>query len=141
MAWKGFYLYTPDECAIVLTESSPDPHQVPKGYVMMSPKRPLLFLNMLLALLIVGLISPALTFAQTDPATPIIDAAYKDLSAKLGVGIVRQGDTSYSFEQDVFPDSSLGCPQPGQAYSQIVTKGYKILITYPRGGAAYDYRA
>ncbi len=108
---------------------------------MLSLKRPLRIVNLVMSLLVVGLISPVLAFAQADP-TPIVDAAYKDLSAKLGVSIVRQGNTTYTFEQDVFADSSLGCPQPGQAYSQVVTKGYKILITYPRGGGnVYDYRA
>jgi len=26
-------------------------------------------------------------------------------------------------------DSSLGCPQPGQLYSQVITPGYLIVIT------------
>src|SRR5476651_1182008 len=112
-----------------------------KGYLMRSPKRPLLVLNVLLSLLAAVLVSPIIALAQAEP-TPIIDAAYKDLSAKLGVAVTRQGDSSYTFEQDVFPDASLGCPKPGIAYPQIVTKGYKILITYPRNsGNVYDYRA
>ena len=28
-----------------------------------------------------------------------------------------------------WPDSSLGCPQPGQLYSQIVTPGYLVLVS------------
>jgi hypothetical protein len=35
-----------------------------------------------------------------------------------------------------WPDSALGCPAPGRAYSQIVTPGFKL--TYRRGAKTYD---
>src|SRR5258707_10840863 len=76
--------------------------------------------------------------AQTEP-TAIIDAAYRDLSQKLGKSIARGGGSSFTWEQDSFGDTSLGCPKPGVSYSQVVTPGYKIVITYL--GVAYDYRA
>src|SRR5262249_47219038 len=76
--------------------------------------------------------------AQTQP-TAIIDAAYRDLSQKVGKTIARGGDSSFTWEQDNFGDTSLGCPKPGVAASQVVTPGYKIVITYQ--GVAYDYRA
>ncbi len=28
-----------------------------------------------------------------------------------------------------WPDSSLGCPQPGMLYAQVITPGYKVIIT------------
>jgi hypothetical protein len=31
-------------------------------------------------------------------------------------------------EAHAWPDSSLGCPEPGRAYSQIVTAGYLVTI-------------
>jgi hypothetical protein len=37
----------------------------------------------------------------------------------------------------VWPDSSLGCPQPGFMYSQIVTPGYRIVLS--AGGQTYEY--
>src|SRR5260221_3144114 len=76
--------------------------------------------------------------AQGGP-TSIIDAAYADLSQKLGKPLTRGGDSSYTWEEDVFGDSSLGCPQPGKTYTQAVTPGFKIVITF--AGTAYDYRA
>src|SRR5258707_10071837 len=76
--------------------------------------------------------------AQGGP-TSIIDAAYADLSQKLGKPLARGGDSSYTWEEDVFGDSSLGCPQPGKTYTQAVTPGFKIIITF--AGTAYDYRA
>lgn len=27
-----------------------------------------------------------------------------------------------------WPDSSLGCPQPGMMYAQVITDGYKVLL-------------
>jgi hypothetical protein len=78
------------------------------------------------------------SFAQTSEPVGIIDAVYRDLSTKLGQQIARGGDSTYGWEQTVFGDASLGCPQPGIAYAQVVTPGYKITVNY--AGTAYDYR-
>jgi len=37
-----------------------------------------------------------------------------------------------------FGDSSLGCPQPGNSYLQVITPGYKVLAEYD--GIIYDVR-
>jgi len=29
-----------------------------------------------------------------------------------------------------WPDTSLGCPEPGMVYAHVVTRGYKILLSY-----------
>lgn len=36
-------------------------------------------------------------------------------------------------------DSSLGCPQPGMMYAQVITPGYLILVE--AGGKTYEYHA
>jgi hypothetical protein len=36
-----------------------------------------------------------------------------------------------------WPDSSLGCPQPGQMYLQVVTPGYRITVE--AGGRRLEY--
>ena len=36
-------------------------------------------------------------------------------------------------------DGSLGCPEPGQMYTQSVVDGYRVVIEYQ--GGSYDYRA
>lgn len=36
-------------------------------------------------------------------------------------------------------DASLGCPQPGMMYAQVVTPGYQIILSAK--GETYDYRA
>ena len=33
-----------------------------------------------------------------------------------------------SAEAVVWPDGSLGCPQPGMAYTQVLVEGAKILL-------------
>src|SRR6186713_2789818 len=67
------------------------------------------------------------SYAQTSEPTGIIDAAFRDLSAKLGKPVVKGGDSTFSWEQTVFPDASLGCPEPGKVYAQTTTPGYKII--------------
>src|ERR1044071_4265908 len=66
--------------------------------------------------------------AQGEP-TAIVDAVFGDLSQKLGRTVSRTNVDGWSWEQLDFPDTSLGCPQPGQSYAQTVTRGYKVLIT------------
>ena len=43
-----------------------------------------------------------------------------------------------SVESVDFPDSSLGCPQPGMAYLQVITPGYKVILK--ADGKTFDYR-
>lgn len=43
-----------------------------------------------------------------------------------------------SFEAQDFPDSSLGCPQPEQMYTQVITPGYQVVLEAQ--GQVYDYR-
>ena len=77
------------------------------------------------------------TWAQGDPPA-IIDNAFVKLGQKLGKPIARGGDSNYSWTQNVYPDTSLGCPRSGAAYAQLITAGYKFLLTYR--GKTYDYR-
>lgn len=37
-----------------------------------------------------------------------------------------------------WPDGSLGCPQPGVAYLQVITPGYRVQLE--AGASSYDYR-
>lgn len=37
-----------------------------------------------------------------------------------------------------FSDASLGCPQPGMAYPQVITPGYRVLVE--GGGQSFDVR-
>lgn len=38
-----------------------------------------------------------------------------------------------------WPDTSLGCPEPGMVYAQVITRGYRILLSYD--GKIYEYHS
>lgn len=56
----------------------------------------------------------------------IIDAATRDLSSRLGVpgGQI----TVESAEIVTWPDTALGCPQPGMRYAQVTSDGARVVL-------------
>ncbi len=44
-----------------------------------------------------------------------------------------------SVESVEWPDSSLGCPQAGMMYAQVITPGYKIVLS--AGGQSYEFHS
>jgi hypothetical protein len=42
-------------------------------------------------------------------------------------------------EQVTWSDGSLGCPKPGELYTQNLVDGYRVILSV--NGNAYDYRA
>ncbi len=46
--------------------------------------------------------------------------------------------TVVSSEAQDFPDSSLGCPQPGMSYLQVITPGHRVLVE--ADGRRFDVR-
>ena len=64
-------------------------------------------------------------------ATAVVDAAMTDAATHLSLS--RDQLRVEQVEARQWPDSSLGCPQPGQLYSQIVTPGYLLVITSATG--------
>jgi hypothetical protein len=68
---------------------------------------------------------------------PAVQAAITDLAAKLSIPI--PDITVVSVEAVEWRDASLGCPQPGMAYAQVITPGY--LIVLEAGGKTYEYHA
>ena len=84
-------------------------------------------------------ISRALPLHLQSEPTAVIDAVLQDLSQRLGKTYTRGTVDNWTWEQDVFPDAGLGCPQPGQTYATGQVHGYKILVTI--NSIVYDYRA
>jgi hypothetical protein len=84
---------------------------------------------------------------ETAPATnaPVTGEVPADVMAKASADLAaRTGLDPSTFtvvrsEQVQWPDGSLGCPVPGQMYTQMVTPGYWIILE--AGGTSYDYRA
>jgi len=74
--------------------------------------------------------------SPADPQ-PAVDAALRDAAEHLGAS---PADLKVDqVEPRQWGDSSLGCPKPGQMYSQIVTPGYLIIISGP--GKQLEYHA
>lgn len=42
-------------------------------------------------------------------------------------------------EKQDWPDSALGCPKPGELYSQIVTPGYRVVVLVKSQNMRYEY--
>lgn len=42
-------------------------------------------------------------------------------------------------EETTWPDGALGCPEPGQVYTQALVDGYQVVVE--AGGERLDYRA
>jgi hypothetical protein len=60
-------------------------------------------------------------------AAAAVDAARQAAVTHLGVNPDQLQVSQVETRQ--WPDSSLGCPQPGQLYSQIVTPGFLVVLT------------
>ena len=63
----------------------------------------------------------------TPAAQKVVAAARTDLIQRLGVA---EGDIiTRSVEEVEWPNASLGCPQPGKMYAQVITPGFRIVLT------------
>lgn len=82
-----------------------------------------------------GALSPAGSATIPAGATPALDAARRDLAGRAGIAASQIVVVSAASVD--WPDSALGCPQPGFAYSQIVTPGYKFVLE--ASGKTYEY--
>ncbi len=87
-------------------------------------------------LLLLCFVVAAGVYAQGAPER--INDALADLSTRLGITITLNDLQNWSWGQDNYPDTSLGCPQAGQVYAQVLTVAYQFDLTY--GGNIYDYR-
>ena len=56
-----------------------------------------------------------------------VRAAINDLAARLK--ITPENVQVVSVETMDWPDTSLGCPQPGMFYAQVITLGYRIVLS------------
>ena len=82
--------------------------------------------------------TPTMVEPHIDPkAQAAVDAALRDAAAKVG------GNPADLRVEQVLPqewsDSSLGCPQPGAMYAQVITPGFRIVIA--AGARQLEYHA
>jgi hypothetical protein len=84
------------------------------------------------------------TPAATPPATEetamvptqLLEQLTADVAARSGVD--AEAVRVVSAEAKTFSDGSLGCPQPGQQYTQALVDGYQVVLEAQ--GRSYDYR-
>ena len=67
-----------------------------------------------------------------------IEAALEDLSSVVGQTVTQNNLQNWQWMEQVFPDASLGCPQPDASYAQVLTRGFQFNIQYQSQN--YDYR-
>lgn len=81
---------------------------------------------------------PDPTPRRVDPAlSGQVDSAVADLADRLGVP--ADEITVVSAEAVTWGDTSLGCPQPGMRYAQVVTDGTKVVLEHD--GTRYAYHS
>jgi hypothetical protein len=67
----------------------------------------------------------------------LAETAKKDLAQRLSIPYTRI--ELMDAQEVIWPDSSLGCPQPGMFYAEVLTPGYLILLR--ADGHDYEYHA
>ena len=80
-------------------------------------------------------VQPSLESTLQPAAQNWVNQAKEDLAMRLELSTVEI--EFLSFESKEWPDNSLGCPQPGLSYMQVVQKG--TLIRLRAGKVIYHY--
>lgn len=97
----------------------------------------------LLAALLAASITPGCTPMSAEPvsthgiAAEMLSAMRTDAARRAGAS-----DSSVrveSVQPVTWPDASIGCPQPGMAYAQLLVPGWRV--TLDAGGRRFDYHA
>lgn len=81
--------------------------------------------------------------SPTTSANPslqnLIEKAKEDLAQRLNVSLTQTQINLIEAKAVVWPDSSLGCPQPGMRYKQVPEDG--ALIVLQANGITYQYHS
>lgn len=81
--------------------------------------------------------SPVLPTSSASSLEGLIENAKNDLAQRLSIPV---GDISVVEAKAVtWPDGSLGCPQPGMIYTQVLTPGYLVKLKY--ASRDFEYHA
>ena len=78
---------------------------------------------------------PPLPIPRNPGLQALIERAKADLAQRLSISAsqIKAIETT----EAVWPDASLGCPQPSTVYAQIPTPGYLVLLEH--AGNEYEY--
>ncbi len=70
-------------------------------------------------------------------AAPLLEEARRDTARRAGVA--PSAVAVVKVEPVEWRDASLGCPEPGKVYAQVVTPGYRFVLR--AGGKSYEYHS
>lgn len=84
-----------------------------------------------------GSAGPALGGVSGETPRDLLAAMVADLAGRLAVD--SAAITVVSDEAITWPDGSIGCPQPGMLYPQVLIDGYKVVLD--AGGVTYPYHS
>lgn len=70
-----------------------------------------------------------------EGAQQAVMAAKRDVASRLGVSIEEV--RIVQVEAVEWPDASLGCPEPGKMYIQVITPGYRVVLQ--AAGKTFEY--
>lgn len=73
--------------------------------------------------------------AHSPEAQTAVDAVLRDAATRLGAPAAQL--RIERAEARDWNDSSLGCPQPGFMYAQVITPGYFVVVS--GGGKRLEY--
>jgi hypothetical protein len=90
----------------------------------------------LLLIMIVLLAGLQTVWAQGAPSQ--IEFALQDLSSRVGQPVTAADLETFTWQETIYPNTALGCPQPGEVYAEVQTRGFQFVLTYQ--GQVYDYR-
>jgi len=88
--------------------------------------------------------APASPDETAEPATPTADISEAGLAALVAraaeeAGVAIDEVRVVSAEEVTWPDGSLGCPEPGQAYTQALVPGFRVVLEI--GGDELNFHA
>jgi hypothetical protein len=80
-------------------------------------------------------LNPSLPIPSLSTLEKMVKKARMDLAQRLSIqpsqiNLVKASEVTW-------PDTNLGCPQKGMAYSEVLTPGY--LILFENNGIRYEY--
>ncbi len=78
---------------------------------------------------------PGSELDETETRLWMIATAKQHLAWRMGTGVADV--FLASLENALWPDASLGMPQPGETYAQVETPGYRMLLETAQGLTAY----
>ncbi|HEY52947.1 MAG TPA: hypothetical protein G4N94_05785 [Caldilineae bacterium] len=83
-------------------------------------------------------VMPETEIATSVPASKAPTAAAQAVQqvAADALNVDPESVTVLKMEEVDWPDASLGCPQPGMMYAQVITPGYKATVEVD--GKTYD---